>query len=1017
MDDDKKLQQAVRIYRHVPSAGTEFVASDAMQWAGISEAMATTDSYKRKFFALLNAFEQRHGPPPPLSLDDKTVGKRYYFLWKNRPEKCPLKQPDVMKLAGADKKNCGSGNLYVRCKRLRDADEEPECVDIDPSYTVAKKSSEESTVDSISVSTITGSEQSNVSPMSIQSNLSQPLISAKDDILHMQIPLKGMPNAGLIKQLLCANAAELVETFGEKAATPPYFDFTRKTDSSIRVNAMQKLKVDVAKEVQRMTIFKESCQTSEARQAQRQRDETLTRIRSSAYKLGTLLLDCVVKGDAPLSDFAGKNKVAAAINGMFGIELVSGRQLLDGINDNQVGKSPPKRGRAREIGDDEFKDLCVAFFTLSSIEQANCAERLDRPQLTSLLGALLQDKHPEKNEVHLYEQILQSNSCIQDVASVDTRDAIRVSWLTYNNQLKHHQNFEDFCVEFGFARRPTSKKEENLHGHIVYHSNQPARICNIDEVNIPLDGSSTVEGGRPAMTMVDPSLPESGKQKQKSDKSCTVIFGCTGAHEALPPLFVFPSTAKLPENYRLRWTLLESFPQVEGQYGYSKRRHFDVGFAINQKGGTNEELFEKFVCEHVMSLYPDAQDVPGKRLLLQTDTGPGRLGAMHRFRTKAEGVYIYPGMPNGTEAGQACDQLFSYLKTVLERNRKRLYNARVKAEGDGATLSLVDVGYLVFGGEVCFEDGTKITLEPAFAMALDNKHIERAQRKVGYVPATRNALRNSRIRHEVVENANGSVDQDADPYGSMLLELEAQNHAACERLVAHGYSQANDLLKRYIRRITQGQSAGRIATITEKNTRERQELLAKATCAGDFFHVTNGGGPMNSTDALLGYVLKTLDQEVDALLDKKEQFQKLQSKSDVAARTMSKPYSTWLVKDFQVVIRWKQGVSGPQKGDAVTGKSKAQLKSLWETKYCDMADPLAVWTEEDEAKLNSLQQGEIGSVEEQAIYGKALDANNEYIKVRLLTVSSARRKEILENVFMALPLCEKELLLQRLSAN
>jgi hypothetical protein len=398
-----------------------------------------------------------------------------------------------------------------------------------------------------------------------------------------------------------------------------------------------------------------------------------------------------------------------------------------------VAKSPPRVGRPIEMEPEEFKDICTAFLTLSAIEQVNCdADRRNRTQLTSLLGSLIAEKYPNRNEVKLYETMMQANSRSQNVAIIDNREALRVKWLTYVNQKKHHENWEEFLVDHGFAREPMDEEERVQLGHVVFCEGQAARIINFDEMSISLDGSQTSKGGRPSTTPTNPDLPESGQQTQKSDKTATIVFGVTGENEAIPPFFIFPTKAANKENYKLRWEVLQNLPQIVGQYGYSTRRAFDVGVGMNPKGGMNEEMFLKYVTELLMVLYPNSEDVSGKRVILKSDSGPGRLGIEYRFQAKAEGVYVYPGLPNGTEAGQECDQLFAYLKTLTGANQEKLYEARVRTEGDSATLSLKDSGLVVFGGTVILVNGEVLTLEPAFDMAMDREHIKRAQEKCGY---------------------------------------------------------------------------------------------------------------------------------------------------------------------------------------------------------------------------------------------------------------------------------------------
>jgi hypothetical protein len=50
-------------------------------------------------------------------------------------------------------------------------------------------------------------------------------------------------------------------------------------------------------------------------------------------------------------------------------------------------------------------------------------------------------------------------------------------------------------------------------------------------------------------------------------------------------------------------------------------------------------------------LYPDAKDVPGKRVLIKLDSGPGCLNEKLQADLRALGFYTFPGLPKGTEVG------------------------------------------------------------------------------------------------------------------------------------------------------------------------------------------------------------------------------------------------------------------------------------------------------------------------------------------------------------------------------
>jgi hypothetical protein len=159
-----------------------------------------------------------------------------------------------------------------------------------------------------------------------------------------------------------------------------------------------------------------------------------------AYKVGTLLYNTVLKNKNILVKFKTPNGcAAAAVNQMFGIELVSGRPIINGVKEDQAGKSPPHHGLPRRIPDDEFKDLAILMYTISAIEQFNSdPHRLDGMNLISLCGPIVNEKiidkgRTELNEIHFNERIQQLNSRMQDLEVIDSRDALRVRWLTFSN--------------------------------------------------------------------------------------------------------------------------------------------------------------------------------------------------------------------------------------------------------------------------------------------------------------------------------------------------------------------------------------------------------------------------------------------------------------------------------------------------------------------------------------------------------------------------------------------------------
>ncbi|CAB9528950.1 hypothetical protein SEMRO_2361_G324820.1 [Seminavis robusta] len=137
-----------------------------------------------------------------------------------------------------------------------------------------------------------------------------------------------------------------------------------------------------------------------------------------------------------------------------------------------VNKSPPRLGRQGEVPIEEFKNFCSAVFTACAIEQANCKERSNREQLKSVVGEILNTKRmaeglPEMNDARFYRRIEEEICHLQDLTKADSRESLRVLWLTYKTQLRHYENWEQYAVELGFARELAYDERPNEVGHIV----------------------------------------------------------------------------------------------------------------------------------------------------------------------------------------------------------------------------------------------------------------------------------------------------------------------------------------------------------------------------------------------------------------------------------------------------------------------------------------------------------------------------------------------------------------------
>ena len=120
--------------------------------------------------------------------------------------------------------------------------------------------------------------------------------------------------------------------------------------------------------------------------------------------------------------------------------------------------------------------------------------------------------------------------------------------------------------------------------------------------------------------------------------------------------------------------MIKDFHQVEGQFGHNRKKRFDPMFAVSENGSVTNEIFMTWFSELIMKLYPDAQDIPGKRDMLNGDSGPGRFNKQFLLLAKVNGIYFYPGLPNGTEIHQEMDRLYALIKSIMEHNQSCIFD-------------------------------------------------------------------------------------------------------------------------------------------------------------------------------------------------------------------------------------------------------------------------------------------------------------------------------------------------------
>ena len=218
-------------------------------------------------------------------------------------------------------------------------------------------------------------------------------------------------------------------------------------------------------------------------------------------------------------------------------------------------------------------------------------------------------------------------------------------------------------LELGFA-------DVDSEGKTVIPMEQLEKIINIDETCLVLDGSKCNRGGRPEITFYSPNLPNLGRATCKTSMATTMITGSTAAGEPMPPHFQFLTMAQSEDTQRVNIRMSAFFPKIKGTFGTNCEKEWPVTLGMNLKGGMDEREFRSYFLNSIVPLFPDAQDVRGKRVIMKVDSGPGRMELGFLAEARTLGFTIYPGVPNTTAVAQETDQSYGPFKTQFQ---KKLY--------------------------------------------------------------------------------------------------------------------------------------------------------------------------------------------------------------------------------------------------------------------------------------------------------------------------------------------------------
>ena len=109
------------------------------------------------------------------------------------------------------------------------------------------------------------------------------------------------------------------------------------------------------------------------------------------------------------------------------------------------------------------------------------------------------------------------------------------------------------------------------------------------------------------------------------------------------------------QNQKISIDFFSKIMNVRGRWGFYGIVERGITFVANAKAGMDNAEFEIYLNNAIISLYPDAADMPGKRVAIIVDSGPVRMQEKVLEKLRIQGFYLIASVPNTTHVTQATE--------------------------------------------------------------------------------------------------------------------------------------------------------------------------------------------------------------------------------------------------------------------------------------------------------------------------------------------------------------------------
>jgi len=200
------------------------------------------------------------------------------------------------------------------------------------------------------------------------------------------------------------------------------------------------------------------------------------------------------------SPIKGARVIAKQVNDCHGTKL-NYRTVTRYVSAGMIGVSPKRRGPEGNVPEKILKLLASATESYIRINQGNGnGDVIKRKSLARTVNSVADPFFEESTRRDkLLVRILDNTDLNLSAGIQESVEDRRLRWTTYSNLKLWFDSWAEDIVDLGFGYIDAD-------GNIEIPIDQLARILNLDESCLSLDGSKERRGGRPSSSLFDPNL-------------------------------------------------------------------------------------------------------------------------------------------------------------------------------------------------------------------------------------------------------------------------------------------------------------------------------------------------------------------------------------------------------------------------------------------------------------------------------------------------------------------------------